>query len=225
MTPRIAALVPMRHQSERVPGKNYRLFSGRPLYHWIVETLLDCPRVAEVIIDTDSPTIIEDASRQFPSVRIVDRPEHLRAGTIPMNSILLRDVELVSADLYLQTHSTNPLLRAATITDAVERFLAAREHHDSLFSVTRLHTRLWDAQGRPINHDPEVLLRTQDLPVTFEENSCLYLFDAATLRARRNRIGARPLLYELDRIEAWDIDEEADFTIAELLHARRGPRD
>jgi len=93
--------------------------------------------------------------------------------------------------------------------------------NDSLFSVTALHTRLYDAGGRPMNHDPAVLLRTQDLPPVYEENSCLYLFDAATLRARGNRIGARPLLYPIPKIEAWDIDEEADFVIAEALHARR----
>lgn len=224
MTPRIAALVPMRHHSERVAGKNYRPLDGRPLFHWVVESLLECPRIAEVAIDTDSAIILDDAARHFPTVRLLERPAELRDGNIPMNDILLRDVELVPADLYLQTHSTNPMLRAATITDALDRFLTAGPRYDSLFSVTRLQSRLWDGTGRAINHDPDVLLRTQDLPPVLEENSCLYLFDASTLRARRNRIGLRPLLYEIDKIEAWDIDEEADFVIAELLHSRRGAR-
>jgi CMP-N-acetylneuraminic acid synthetase len=221
-TPRIVALVPMRDRSERVPGKNHRPFRGRPLYARIVDALLACRRIAEVVIDTDSPTILDDAARRFPAVRLLERPAHLRDGMTPMNDVLLHDVDRVAADFYLQTHSTNPLLRSSTIDEAIARFLAARPAHDSLFGVTRLQTRLWNAQGQPLNHDPDVLLRTQDLPPVFEENSCLYLFDGATLRARRNRLGARPLMFEIAPLEAWDIDEEHDFAIAEALCAMQG---
>jgi len=219
--PRIVALVPMRHHSERVPGKNYRPFAGKPLYHHVVSHLLACPTVTEVVVDTDSPVILEDAARHFPQVRLIERPEHLRAGTTPMNEVLLNDIGQVEADYYLQTHSTNPLLRTATISRAVEQFLAERPMYDSLFSVTRVQTRLWDGLARAINHNPAILLRTQDLPPVYEENSCLYLFTRTVLERRHNRIGERPLLFEIDRMEAWDIDEELDFQIAEFLYLNR----
>jgi CMP-N-acetylneuraminic acid synthetase len=219
--PRVVAVVPMRHQSERVPGKNYRPFAGRPLYHHIVAALLACPAVAEVVIDTDSPTIMADAAGAFPQVRLLERPAHLRDGATPMNDVLLNVVRQAPADLYLQTHSTNPLLRPATIQAAVERLLAAFPISDSLFAVTRLQSRLWDHLARPINHNAAILLRTQDLPPVYEENSNLYLFTRATLERRHNRVGERPLLFEVDRLEAWDIDEEADFRIAELIYAWR----
>lgn len=221
MKPRIVALVPMRHHSERVPGKNYRPFARRPLYHHIVTSLLACPRVEEVVIDTDSPIIGEDASERFPQVRLIERPEHLRAGTVPMNDVLLYDVTQVEADYYVQTHSTNPLLRPETISEAIQRFLDSLPTYDSLFSVTKLQTRLWDGLGKAINHDPAILLRTQDLPPVYEENSCLYIFCRSTLETRRNRIGERPFMFEIDRIEAWDIDEELDFRIAEFLYLER----
>lgn len=218
--PTVAALVPMRHHSERVPGKNYRPFCGRPLYHHIIRSLLDCAFLKGVWIDTDSDFIKEDAPAHF-AVHIIDRPEHLRSDLTPMNDILLHDVTRVEADCYLQTHSTNPLLTSRTISEAVRRFLESYPKHDSLFSVTRLQTRLWDSQGRAINHDPAVLLRTQDLPPVYEENSCLYLFTREILEKRRNRIGERPLMFEIDALEAWDIDEETDFRIGELLFAQR----
>src|SRR3990170_6839861 len=110
MKNKIVALVPMRHYSKRVPGKNYRLFSGRPLYHHIVNSLLACPLIAKVVIDTDSPIIMKDAMEHFPHVQILERPEHIRADTTPMNEVLLHDVSQIKADFYLQTHSTNPLL-------------------------------------------------------------------------------------------------------------------
>jgi CMP-N-acetylneuraminic acid synthetase len=218
---RIAAFVPMRHDSERVKGKNYRPLGGRPLYHHIVSSLLACPQIDEVVIDTDSPLIAREAQSVFPEVRVLPRPEHLLGGDVPMNDVLLNDIAQVEADLYVQTHSTNPLLRAETIQAALDAFLNARDIHDSLFTVTPLHTRLWTPDGVAINHDPEVLLRTQDLPPVMEENSCLYVFDAPTLRERGNRIGERPLLYVLEPHEACDIDDELDWLMVEALFAQR----
>jgi CMP-N-acetylneuraminic acid synthetase len=213
----IAALVPMRHHSQRVPGKNYRLLAGKPLYHYIVESLLAVPDIGKVIVDTDSEPILEGLQQYFPSVMLLRRPEQLRADTIPMNEILLYDTDQVAADFYLQTHSTNPLLKPKTITRAIQIFLQDFPTRDSLFSVTRLQTRLWDQSGRPLNHNPEVLLQTQDLPPVFEENSCLYIFTRESLQRRRNRLGDRPMMFEISAKEAWDIDDELDFAVTEFL--------
>ncbi len=220
MSHELVAFVPMRHESERVPGKNYRPLAGRPLFHHIVSTLLAVPEIDLVAIDTDSPAIAADAADAFPDVLVLDRPKHLLGGDVPMNEILLHDVDLVEAERYLQTHSTNPLLRAATISAALEAFQFARDRYDSLFGVTPLHTRLWTEDGRPLNHDPSILMRTQDLPPLLEENSCLYVFTAESLRLRGNRVGERPLLYPIDRAEAWDIDDELDWAVVEALVSR-----
>jgi CMP-N-acetylneuraminic acid synthetase len=135
-----------------------------------------------------------------------------------MNQVLLHTINQIEADLYLQTHSTNPLLSAHTISDGIDALLKNQPAYDSLFSVSRVQSRLWDALSRPINHNPAILLRTQDLPPVYEENSCFYLFTRSTLTARQNRIGDRPMLFEIDKREAIDIDEEIDFRIAELMY-------
>lgn len=213
----IVALVPMRHHSERVPGKNYRLLAGKPLFHHILDTLMQCPEITRVAVDTDSPIIIDSLREFYPQVAIIERPEHLRADTIAMNEVLLHDTAQIPADLYLQTHSTNPLLRPQTISKAVRTLVDQYPAYDSLFSVTRMQTRLWDQLGRPVNHNPAILLRTQDLPPIYEENSCIYLFNRQTLVQRRNRLGERPCLFEIPAAEAWDIDEELDFQITDLI--------
>jgi CMP-N-acetylneuraminic acid synthetase len=218
---RIAALVPMRHHSQRVPGKNYRLLGGKPLYHHILSTLLACPEIDQVVVDTDSPEILFGLQRDFPQVVALERPEHLRADDVPMNEVLIHDTSQVAADLYLQTHSTNPLLRAHTVSQAIQALLASYPAYDSLFSVTRLQTRLWDQLGRAINHNPAVLVQTQDLPPVYEENSCIYIFTRQNLLTRRNRLGERPLMFEIDTDEAWDIDEELDFLICDVLVRQR----
>jgi CMP-N-acetylneuraminic acid synthetase len=213
----ITALVPMRHHSQRVPGKNYRLLAGRPLYQHIISTLLQVKELTQIVVDTDSEEVIAGLAENFPTVKVIRRPEHLRADTIPMNEILLNDVLQFPSDLYLQTHSTNPLVRAETFSRAIQTLTGLYPSYDSLFGVTRLQSRLWDGLGRAINHNPAILLQTQDLPPVYEENSCVYLFSADNLQRRRNRLGDRPYLFEIDRDEAWDIDEEIDFRLVELF--------
>lgn len=217
----LVALVPMRHHSQRVPGKNYRLLAGKPLFHHVIETLLAVPEISQIVVDTDSEPVMEGLRETFPQVTIINRPEPLRADDVPMNDILIHDTGQVAADFYLQTHSTNPLLQPETVSRAVQSLMASYPTRDSLFSVTRLQTRLYDQDGRAINHDPSVLIQTQDLPPVYEENSCLYMFTRENLLKRHHRIGEKPMMFEIDADEAWDIDEELDFAITDFLLRRK----
>ena len=218
---KLIALVPMRHNSQRVQGKNYRLLAGKPLYQHIIETLLAVPEINAIVVDTDSDPVMNGLRGNFPQIKIINRPEHLRANDIPMNEILIHDTEQYPADFYLQTHSTNPLLKAETISRAIQAFNESYPQKDSLFSVTRWQTRLYFQDGSAINHNPKELLQTQDLPPVFEENSCMYIFNRENLIAKRHRISDRPLMFEIPRLEAVDIDEESDFQIADILMRQR----
>jgi CMP-N-acetylneuraminic acid synthetase len=211
----------MRHHSQRVPGKNYRLLAGKPLFHHILETLLAVPEIDEILVDTDSVPVMDGLRQYFPQVRIIDRPDHLRADDVPMNDILIHDTAQAQADFYLQTHSTNPLLKSETVSRAIRSLITNYPAQDSLFSVTRLQTRLYFEDGRAVNHDPSVLIQTQDLPPVYEENSCLYLFTRENLLRRHHRIGEKPIMFEIDADEAWDIDEELDFAITDFLLRRK----
>ena len=115
---------------------------------------------------------------------VLDRPEHLRAGIVPMNDVLLHDVTQVVADFYIQTHSTNPLLKTETIDRAITTYFENHPDYDLLFSVTSVQTRVWDNKGNPINHDPSILLRTQDSLSIYEENSCFYNFNRKSLLSK-----------------------------------------
>lgn len=222
---KIVALVPMRHHSQRVPGKNYRLLAGKPLFHHVLESLLAVPEIDEILVDTDSQPVMDGLQENFPQVKIINRPEHLRADDVPMNDILIHDTEQVPADLFLQTHSTNPLLKPETISSAIQLLITNYPNYDSLFSVTRLQTRLYDQHGNAINHNPHELIQTQDLPPVYEENSCIYIFNRENLLAKRHRISDRPWMFEIDADEAWDIDEELDFEICNFLLKRQVKND
>jgi len=207
----------MRHESVRVSGKNYRQLGGIPLFHHILRTLERCPGISRVVIDTDSDVIREGVRANFPRVTLLDRPQHLRGDAVPMTEVLYHDVTQVAADCYLQTHSTNPFLRAETVEAALACWREVAHAHDSLFSVTRMQARLWDSTVRPVNHNPWVLLRTQDLPPLYIENSNFYVFTAELIKSTRRRIGDRPKMFEIDPLESVDIDDEQSFALAEQL--------
>ena len=209
----VVALVPMRHHSARVEGKNYRPIAGRPLYTYILDTLLQCEQVSRVVVDTDSPIIIQGIEQAYPEIEIIPRPPHLTADDVPMNDILLHDIERVDSSFYLQTHSTNPLLSSDTIARAIQAFFEGWPEKDSLFSVTPIQNRFWTIKGEPVNHNPEELIPTQDLDPLLLENSCLYIFSKAGLREGGHRIGEKPILFEMDPGEAVDIDTEWEFKL------------
>ncbi len=217
----ITALLPMKGHSERVPGKNIRDFAGKPLFYWVLDALTASGLIGEIIIDTDSAEIAALA-RGREKVRIIERPQELRGDFVSMNSIIGHDLSLAASEHFLQTHSTNPLVRGETIDRAIERYFDGLAKNDSLFSVTPWQCRFYTADGRPVNHNPAELLRTQDLPPLYEENSCLYIFSQKSFAAAGDkRIGLTPALFPMSRLEAVDIDEEEDFILAETLAARR----
>jgi CMP-N-acetylneuraminic acid synthetase len=205
----------MKGHSERVPGKNVRGLGGVPLFHWIMRALRESRHIGDIVVNTDSEEIARDAERSF-GAKILMRPPELCGDMVPIQPLIAHDLAHTTGDLYLQTHSTNPFVRSATIDAAVDALLESREN-DSLFTVTPMQTRFYWPDGRPVNHDPEVLLRTQDLPPILEENSCIYIFSRAVFEQRGHRLGARPLLFPMEPLESVDIDEEHDFLVAEAL--------
>jgi CMP-N-acetylneuraminic acid synthetase len=213
----LTALVPIKGDSERVPGKNVRDFCGRPLMCRVLEMLQQCVCVGRIVVNTDSGRVAETASA-FGKATVHKRPAGLCGHTVSMNSVIAHDLSLLGEGHYLQTHVTSPLLTCATVRNAARRYFTALPVHDSLFSVISRQGRFFDADGRPINHDPAVLLNTQDLPPIYEENSCLYIFSRASFFAGgQNRVGVRPAMFPMLKTESQDIDTEDDFTLAEHI--------
>ncbi|WP_303851834.1 cytidylyltransferase domain-containing protein [Seleniivibrio woodruffii] len=219
---KVTALLPMKGNSERVKNKNMRDFAGKPLYHAVMNVLLQCRNIDKVVINTDSEIIKNDALKNFDRVQIIDRPVEIQGDFVAMNDIIAYDLSKLEGEHFLQTHSTNPLVKPETIDRAIDEYFANLGKYDSVFSVTRLQTRLYWTDGKPVNHNPAELLRTQDLPPVYEENSNFFVFSKTSFAAAGNkRIGIKPAMSEMNKLEAVDIDEPEDFELAELLYIKR----
>ncbi len=229
----VAALVPCRKDSERILEKNTRAFASFPggLLELKLGQLLRCRTLDAVIVNSDDERAIQVATSLAelparPRLEVVRRaPEFSRPQTSTEELIgYLADSS--DADLILWTHVTSPLIGEATYDRAVEIYRDLDPHqHDSLMSVTRLQEFIWDAQG-PKNYDPGSSRwpRTQDLPRWYLVNSGIFLCPRHLMQSRRDRIGERPYLLELDRWQGLDVDWPDDFTLAELAFQTFGAR-
>jgi CMP-N-acetylneuraminic acid synthetase len=218
-TRKIAALLPMKANSERVKGKNFREFHGKPLYRWMLDTLLEVEEIDQVIINTDARQILEASGiPETDRILIRDRRPEICGDLVSMNTIIDDDVTNTDADLYVMSHTTNPLLSAQTIKLALSSLdeKIASGSADSLFTVNKIQTRFYRADGSPVNHDPENLIRTQDLEPWFEENSNLYIFSRESFVRTKMRIGERPIMFESPTFESIDIDTPDDWAFAQI---------
>ncbi len=216
---KIVALLPMKAHSERVKGKNFREFAGKPLFRWILGTLLSVNEIDQIVINTDARDILA-SNGLFDSEKVLirDRKPDICGDFVSMNSIIKDDIQAISAETYLMTHTTNPLLSSESIRLALKEYQnGLAEGKDSLFTVNRYQTRFYRDNGSPVNHDPENLIRTQDLEPWYEENSNLYIFSSSSFEATRARIGKTPILFPTPPMESQDIDDQTGWVVAELF--------
>jgi len=210
----------MKAHSARVSGKNFRSFAGKPLFRWILDTLLDTSEIDLIVINTDAREILAkhgliDTDR----IVIRDRKPEICGDFVSMNLVLADDLAAISSQSYLMTHTTNPLLGRETVLAAIKAYSGGITSGkcDSLFSVNKFQTRFYRSDVSPVNHDPQNLIRTQDLEPWFEENSNIYIFNRDSFALTNARIGTKPIMFETPRIESADIDDQEGWEIAESI--------
>ena len=214
------ALLPMKANSERVKGKNFKEFNGKPLFQWTLDALLAIKEIDQVIINTDARGILaENGLVETDRIVIRDRRQEICGDMVSMNLVIEDDVKNVDADIYLMTHTTNPFLSRHSVKSAIEKFQASVNAGvaDSLFTVNKVQDRFYDVDVQPINHDPANLIRTQDLDPWYQENSNLYLFSKDSFYKTDARIGANPTMLVTAPYESTDIDTPDDWELGEVM--------
>jgi CMP-N-acetylneuraminic acid synthetase len=217
---RIVALLPMKANSDRVKGKNFRDFGGKPLFKWVLDTLLSVAEIDLIVINTDARHILaEHGLIDNERILMRDRNEEICGDLISMNLIIKDDIKNIDSDIYLMTHTTNPFLSRHSVEAAIEKFQIAvkAEGADSLFTVNKVQDRFYDIDVQPINHDPANLIRTQDLDPWYQENSNLYLFSKDSFYKTDARIGANPTMLVTAPYESTDIDTPDDWELGEVM--------
>jgi CMP-N-acetylneuraminic acid synthetase len=218
----VTAFLPCRKGSERVPRKNIRPFGS--FEHGLVEIklrqLLDCPVVDRVVLSTNDPEIL-DYARNLGNHRLQvhHRDDALGSSKTSTDDLVSHALSLIPEGHIMWTHVTSPFVGATLYTEVIAAYHAALgAGYDSLMSTTPLHTFLWDKHG-PINYNRSIEKwpRTQMLEPVHEVNSAIFLAHVQIYADQQDRVGIRPKLFEMDPLQAIDIDWETDFIMAETL--------
>lgn len=210
---KVVALIPIKLGSKRVPGKNIKpFFDGTPLMHFIQRTCLESKLIDEVYIYCS-----DDAVKDYvlPGVTYLKRPAFLDADSVNANDFIREFMKTVDADIYVNAHTTSPFAKVETIDDCISK--VASGEYDSAFCAENIKTFMW-SKGKPMNFDPDHFPRTQDLPDIYGETSIAYVFTKESFLKNNRRLGVKPFIKEVGKIEAMDIDYPEDFEMANAIY-------
>ena len=210
---KVAALIPIKMNSIRIPKKNIKpFFDGTPLLHFMLKTCVSAKNIDEVYVYCSDASIREYL---IPGVKYLKRPEYLDGDEINANDFIREFIKVVDADIYVNAHITSPFAKVETIEELVERVKSGE--YDSAFCAESIRTFMWE-NGKPLNFDPDNFPRTQDLPVIYGETSIAYVFTKESFIKHNRRLGSHPYIKEVGRIEAMDIDYPEDFEICNAIY-------
>lgn len=210
----IACFIPIKSNSERVKGKNFREMNGRKLYEYIIEHAINSGVFDDIYIDTNSDEIKEYANQK--GCKVIKRKEDLAKNTANGNDLLNYHYKLYpDYDYYFQLFATAPYLKEETIAKCADVLINSTTY-DSVFTATQHHGFFW-LNNTPVNYRPCILPSSQDMTAVVEETTGLYGISKDALARYRCRIGARPYIHIVNKFEAVDINTEEDLKMAEYI--------
>lgn len=210
---KVVALVPIKMNNERTPGKNTKCFDdGTPLIQCILKTLLKCKEIDEIYVYCSKEEIKEYL---LPGVNYLKRDERFDTAQANVNEMFYTFSNEVPADIYVLAHATAPFQKAESIDAGVREVKSGI--YDSAIAVKKMQEFIWK-DGTPFNYNPDFIPRTQDLDPLFVETTGLYIFNRNVIQKRRSRIGEKPFMLEVSPVEATDINNPIDFEIANAIH-------
>jgi beta-phosphoglucomutase-like phosphatase (HAD superfamily)/CMP-N-acetylneuraminic acid synthetase len=214
---KVAAIVPIKLNSRRLPNKNFLSIGGHPLCFHVFDTLVKVADL-DVYCYCSNPMVMDvlpHAVRYLP-----------RDPCFDSDSVLARELfgsaisKLMEYEHIMISHATSPLVRLSSFQHALNFYFDNADAYDSVVAARRFYKYAWH-QGASINYDPFAIVQTNDLSPVFVETSGFYLFRRTHFQETGSRIGHSPFFWNLPYDESVDIDTEEDFIEATKIYNYR----
>lgn len=209
---RIVAVMPIKLNNERLPGKNIKMLGGKPLLQHELQSIIDTGLVKDINVFCSDSEIEKYLLKE---VTYIKRPEYLDSPDANFTQIMSEFMIKKEADIYVYLHATAPFVTKKTMEECINAVLLGG--HDSSFCAVKIQDFLWK-NGIPLNFDACNLPRSQDLDVVFRETSGVYVFRKEVFQKYHRRIGMNPYIKEVSFKESIDINTAEDFRLAEKLY-------
>ncbi len=212
---KIVAFIPIKLNNQRLPGKNLMRLNDRPMCDYIFETISNISSIdAKYVYCSDESIIPYIEPYKNCGLRFLKRDKYLDGFQIKGLEIIEYFIRDVDADIYVLTHVTQPFTKKESISNALSKVVSGE--YDSAFSAIVLQDYLW-MDGKPLNYDVDNIVRTQDLKPIYMETGAFYIFTKEVFLNYHRRIGLRPYIHVIDKIEAIDIDTIEDYDLAQAV--------
>ena len=205
------AIMPIKLNNERLPGKNTKLLGGKPLLQYELDNLIATNLCDSIYVYCSSEQIKDYLPK---GVEFIKRPEFLDLPTSNFTQIFEKFMNEIDADIYVYAHATAPFITKNTMAECINTVKSGE--YDSAFCATKIQDYLWQ-DNKPMNFDATNLPRSQDLKPIYRETSGVYVFTKDVFIKLKRRIGLRPFIKEVSYKEAVDINNPEDFNLAEAL--------
>lgn len=225
------AVIPARGGSKRIPRKNIRELSGKPMIAWTIEAALKSNIFDRILVSTDDAEIAEvsracGASVPFLRDAACDDYSSVSAATIHALSQVEKTLR-ESYDVVVQLMANCPLRTADDILASIAGFEEPRVNFQISFFEAPLVIPWWaarlDSLRRPQSLFPQaVTKRSQDLETLFFPTGAVWIAKSKDLLEAGSFYGPDYRAFVLPWQAAVDIDTEADFQLAEALLRERG---
>lgn len=208
---KIVAIMPIKLQNERLPGKNTKILGDKPLLQYELMALKNTGLLDSINVYCSDESVCE----YLPGgVNFIKRPEFLDLPTSNFSQIFENFINVVDADIYVFAHATAPFITVSTMKECIDAVKSRK--YDSAFCAVKIQDFLWE-NGEPLNFDAENIPRSQDLNPIYRETSGIYVFTKEVFEKYHRRIGKKPFVKEVSFKEAVDINNPEDFDLAEAL--------
>ena len=214
MQKQFVVLIPARSGSQRISNKNDKNFANSSLLEIKIK---QAKRIlgdkAKIILNTDSEEYLKKYNNLYDEGIL--RPNIFATSSIPMNNVYEYFANsLHSYENIIYLNPTSPLLKDSSLNLIFEKYI--QSGFKPITTVTMHQEYLW-MNDKPINYDPSNHPRSQDLPPFYTLNFAASILKVAEMKKRKNIITESPQFFTLKNIEAFDIDEEWQFELAEKL--------
>ena len=195
MKSKIIAVIPARHGSKRLPGKNTMLMCGEPLITHTLRLAIQCEFFDNIIITSDDLKIFRIYTNEFendPRVSFVFRPEDLACDETLMWEVVEHACSEFDQDtIVVLLQPTSPLREIKDITNAL-----------SLFNICKKFGVVGVSWEYP-DHEMRI-------------NGAIYINYLGTIVNSRSFIYPGTLVYVMPKNKSIDIDTIDDFVQAEM---------
>ena len=207
------AFITIKLNSSRLKNKNILPLGGHPLSWHVCDHLLACRNIDEIYIYCSEERVMDYVPHDD---RLIfrQREKSLDGDKIRAQDTYTAFTGEVEADIYLAALTTAPFVRAETFDLALSKVQSGE--YDSAFAAQKLQTFAW-YHGKPLNYDPALIPRTQDLDPVYVETSGFFAFRRELWMKHKRRIGFHPYICIVDDVEAVDIDTKEDYDFARRL--------